>query len=827
MGEVYRARDTRLNRDVALKILPAEVSEDPPRRQRFEMEARAVAALNHPNIVAVYDIGAESGTSYIISELVDGEPLGVAKFGLRKTLDIASQIAAGLACAYEAGIVHRDLKPDNILLSRDGRPKIIDFGLAKAVRPTVAVSNDTLTMRTEPGVVMGTAAYMSPEQVRGAEADHRSDIFSFGLILYELLSGKRAFPRDTSVETMRAILKEDPPPMPEALPAPVREIVTHCLEKDPRDRFQCAKDLVFALSQAAAQSGSAPANQTFSSPRRLRLGLIMVSIAGVAVLASHYFWNPPAADVWSALRLGGPEVAMTPRLSPDGHTLAFLAMVNRQTEVGIMKPDAGDWSLLTHHPERGSVTAVSWAPDGNKLYFDRVLDVPHGVFSIPVLGGEEQLVLEDAMSPETLPDGSLLIARLNSAHELQLFHYWPESGRLEPLPLQISFSLFLSQVRAFPDGREAVVLGSPTGQILQAAKDLYLLDVNSKHTRFVTSGNRKGTLRGQGVTRDGQTILFGGEQPNNVAVVPRKDLTQPHVLFPLTSMAWALDTAPDGTLYVDQVERDSTLMRFSLHGGPAVKLGRIPVMDPASHQFAILPDGRAVWEEQTAGRTRLAIVADGKAPIPFSGTEEETGFPVAVLGSKEIAFGIGRERQTIGIASIETGRVTRRIAFDKGALHAMFAMPDGQTLFCGTGISIWKVPVAGGAPTRVRESAIIAMDPSGKYIVVMDFHENRTMLTKVPLGSGQEQEIPISGDARPYIAATGAVKDGKLLLGLQAADRWLMDPAVIDLASGQTTRIGIDAVGDPMAMAWTPEGEVVAAITGMQSSLWRFQRKAR
>jgi eukaryotic-like serine/threonine-protein kinase len=479
MGEVYRARDTRLNRDVALKILPAEVSEDPSRRQRFEMEARAVAALNHPNIVAVYDIGAESGTSYIISELVDGEPLGVAKFGLRKTLDIASQIAAGLACAYEAGIVHRDLKPDNILLSRDGRPKIIDFGLAKAVRPTVAVSNDTLTMRTEPGVVMGTAAYMSPEQVRGVEADHRSDIFSFGLILYELLSGKRAFPRDTSVETMRAILKEDPPPMPEALPAPVREIVTHCLEKDPRDRFQCAKDLVFALSQAAAQSGGAAANQTFSSPRRLRLGLIMILIAGVAVLASHYFWNPPAADVWSALRLGGPEVAMTPRLSPDGHTLAFLAMVNRQTEVGIMKPDAGDWSLLTHHPERGSVTAVSWAPDGNKLYFDRVLDVPHGVFSIPVLGGEEQLVLEDAMSPETLPDGSLLIGRLNSAHELQLFHYWPESGRLEPLPLQISFSLFLSQVRAFPDGREAVVLGSPTGQILQAAKDLYLLDVNA------------------------------------------------------------------------------------------------------------------------------------------------------------------------------------------------------------------------------------------------------------------------------------------------------------------------------------------------------------
>ena len=192
MGEVYRARDPRLNRDVALKILPAEVAADPSRRQRFEIEARAVAALSHPNIVAVYDVGE----GYIVSELVDGEPLRGARFGLRKTLDIAAQIASGLAAAHAAGVVHRDLKPENILLTRDGRAKILDFGLA---RMTQAPGHPDTTMPaplTGPGVVMGTVGYMSPEQVRGLDADHRSDIFSFGVVLHEMLGravGSRRF----------------------------------------------------------------------------------------------------------------------------------------------------------------------------------------------------------------------------------------------------------------------------------------------------------------------------------------------------------------------------------------------------------------------------------------------------------------------------------------------------------------------------------------------------------------------------------------------------------------------------------------------------------
>jgi eukaryotic-like serine/threonine-protein kinase len=268
MGEVYRARDTRLGRDVALKILPAELANDTSRRQRFELEARAVAALSHPNIVAVYDVGP----GYMVSELVDGEPLRGGELGLRKTIEIATQIASGRAAAHDAGIVHRDLKPDNILLTREGRPKILDFGLAKVQAKSAAPVDQTVTVHTEAGVVMGTPGYMSPEQVRGVAADHRTDIFSFGVILHELLTGKRVFQGETSVDTMQAILRKDAPELPETVPAGLRQIVGHCLEKDPANRFQSAKDLGFALQalSGSAITKSAPENSAVPPKRRWR-----------------------------------------------------------------------------------------------------------------------------------------------------------------------------------------------------------------------------------------------------------------------------------------------------------------------------------------------------------------------------------------------------------------------------------------------------------------------------------------------------------------------------------------------------------------------------
>src|ERR1700682_6507637 len=246
MGEVYRARDSRLRRDVAIKVLPHALSLDADRMRRFEQEALATAALNHPNILAVFDIGTSEGSPYVVSELLEGETLRErlrsGAIAVRKTLDYAMQIAHGLAAAHEKGIVHRDLKPDNLFVTKDGRVKILDFGLAKLTQPDSGSQTSMATVThgapegTEAGVVMGTAGYMSPEQVRGSPVDPRSDIFSFGAILYEMLSGKRAFHGDTPADTMSAILREDPPELAETnrnVSPALERIVHHCLEKNP------------------------------------------------------------------------------------------------------------------------------------------------------------------------------------------------------------------------------------------------------------------------------------------------------------------------------------------------------------------------------------------------------------------------------------------------------------------------------------------------------------------------------------------------------------------------------------------------------------------
>jgi len=248
MGEVYRASDTRLGREVALKILPSEFASDADRRARFEKEARAAAALNHPNILSLYDIGTEGGIPYIVTELVAGETLsGLVERGpvaTRKLLDIAVQIAEGMAAAHAGGITHRDLKPANIMLLPDGRAKILDFGLARQRKVSETTDSETVTVgQTKPGMIVGTVHYMSPEQASGKPADHRSDQFSFGLILYEMASGRKAFDKPESVQTMSAILSEEAPPIERSIPGPLHWIIDRCLAKDPADRYDSSRDL--------------------------------------------------------------------------------------------------------------------------------------------------------------------------------------------------------------------------------------------------------------------------------------------------------------------------------------------------------------------------------------------------------------------------------------------------------------------------------------------------------------------------------------------------------------------------------------------------------
>src|ERR1700678_2988292 len=298
MGEVYRATDIRLGRDVAIKVLPEAMARDVKRLRRFETEARAVAALNHPNILSIHDIGTQDGVPYLVSECLEGQSLRQELSGgalpLRRAIEYGTEIAQGLAAAHDKGIIHRDLKPENIFVTRDGRVKILDFGLAKLARPEAA-PEDGATLEAVPtsaGVVLGTVGYMSPEQVKGEPADARSDIFALGTILYEMFSGQRAFRRDTSAETMTAILKEDPPELATSgkpISPPLERIVRRGLEKKPQQRFQSARDLAFNLEGISGNTSTSLAQVLPASagkqPRKwlvpLAAGLLLL-IVGAA-----------------------------------------------------------------------------------------------------------------------------------------------------------------------------------------------------------------------------------------------------------------------------------------------------------------------------------------------------------------------------------------------------------------------------------------------------------------------------------------------------------------------------------------------------------------
>jgi serine/threonine protein kinase len=293
MGEVYRARDPRLGRDIAIKVLPSSFSKDPDRLRRFEQEARAAGILSHPNITSVYDIGSQDGAPYVVSELLEGEPLQSLLAGdrlsTRRAIGFAIQLAQGLAAAHEKGIVHRDLKPANVFVTTDGRVKILDFGLAKFLREDVSsVASGLSSMTaTEPGAVLGTLGYMAPEQLRGKPADARSDIFSFGAILYEMLSGKRAFRGDSAADTVSAVLRDDPPDLSvtdRTISPGLERILRHCLEKNPEQRFQSARDLAFDLE---ALTGSLPAPGKPGAPEdsSLRRWISLTAMASAIIVA--------------------------------------------------------------------------------------------------------------------------------------------------------------------------------------------------------------------------------------------------------------------------------------------------------------------------------------------------------------------------------------------------------------------------------------------------------------------------------------------------------------------------------------------------------------
>jgi len=677
MGEVYRARDTSLKRDVAIKVLPAYWSHDLERLRRFELEAQAAAALNHPNIVSIFRVGQHDDSPYIVTELLHGETL---RDRLRKgpmpmgeAIARAVDIARGLAAAHSAGVVHRDLKPENLFLTKDGRIKILDFGLAK-LQPVQSARVDvpTVTLReeTKPGYVMGTAGYMSPEQVRGQAADARSDIFGLGAILYEMLTGKRAFQKSTSAETMSAVLNENPPTISQVTPdvAPgLQRIVNHCLEKSPDLRFQNASDLVFAL-EALSDSGSAAIPANYAGRRKswewiLAAAGVVLAIAAALIVWSKHSNAVPVVEAITQLTDDGEPKPSLGKLVTDGARIYFNEGVIGSLKIGQVAVTGGPSAVIPTRFENVRIAGLTREGSALLTLVGGFADVTFAVWTIPLPTGEPRrlgnIVAQDA---DFFPDGRIIfalgsdiyIAAKDGSNSRKLVSgdgtpfypsVSPDGRRLAFSTVSLS-GLTSSLVEAATDGSGSGLLPileapgtslccgrwTPDGRYLVFRRqsesgyisDLWLLQATAGFMRRAQQPIRltNGPLDYSGAvpSRDGKQIFAVGTKRRGELV--RYDEKSKQFLLFLSGIS-AIDPtfSHDGNWVAYTAYPDHTLWRSRADGTQRLQLTYPPVQ--VKYPF-ISPDGKRVTFGTARGELYV-ISIDGGSPQKIAENNSSSG----------------------------------------------------------------------------------------------------------------------------------------------------------------------------------------------------------
>jgi Tol biopolymer transport system component len=793
MGEVYRARDSRLKRDVAIKILPAGLARDPDRIARFEREARAAGALNHPNIVAIYETGREGDTYWIASEVVAGESLAKAMergpMAVGKAVEIATQLADGLAAAHAAGIVHRDLKPANIMVARDGRVKILDFGLAKQRR--TAADSTTLSL-TDEGTVMGTAGYMSPEQVRGEEVDQRSDLFSFGVILYEMLGGKRAFSGNSSVEVMNAILKEEPSELPASVPEAIAAIVSHCLEKLPERRFQSASDLGYALRLVI---GAHPQVEGRRKHKRWPLVASALALVILAVAAVAYWWlrpEPYPEDLHPVPLMAWPGAARAPTFSPDGNRVAFAWNSEKEDTFHLYVKQIGSGARpvqLTNGPARDACPA--WSPDDRYIAFIRASGSGAALMLMPSVGGPERKVAEfpaGAGCPAWTPDSTWLAVPMRDSPQ-DPFAIWlvsastGERRRLTKPPARLSGDDYPS---FSPDGRALAFFREVTG----LAHSLYLLplsrDFRPEREPREPTKERYGDYCRTAWTADGRAIVYSSAGPLGTSGLFRVSVSGQHSP---TRLPYAFDNAIEPA--ISPTRQRLAYVRFSANES----LGRLDTRTGERKALAVStglselaqysPDGRkiafdstrsgelGIWTCDADGSNCMQLTSFGNA---FGGT------PRWSPDSQWIAF----DWRVTGHAEIYVmqadGGGQRRLTNDPADDMTPSWSHDGTWIYFAsdrTGrMEVWKIPAAGGAAVQVTHDgggpALESAD--GEYLYYYKYSSNDVSpgpLFRMPASGGQEaQFLPRVANWASFAPAAKAMyftPDGKSLQRMDLA----------------------------------------------------------
>jgi Tol biopolymer transport system component len=667
MGEVYRARDVRLGREVAVKVLSTSVATDAERLRRFEQEARAASALNHPAILTIHDFGQHDGVPYVVSELLEGQTLreriGGAGLPLRKALEYAVQLARGLAAAHDKGIVHRDLKPENVFVTSDGRVKILDFGLAK-LTPGAALHPAGLespTIDTEPGVILGTVGYMSPEQVRGLPTDHRADIFSFGVILYEMVTGARAFARESSVETLNAILKEEPPDLAatnSSLQEGVRRIISHCLEKDPADRFQSLRDVAFYLESFSDPSVSLRLPAPVEAHRRSKARYVGAAIAAASLVAIAYFlgvWQrsaPASPTPVSVARLTDFDgLEETPAVSPDGKSVAFTAYAGDKRQVWIKLVAGGAALQITR--DDADHQMPRWAPDGATLMYytpPKEGDAQGTLWEVATLGGSSRRIANSIGGADISHDGKRIAYFRFEKDQIELV-VASRSGAEPRAIARLPLGTYYLSPRWSPDDR---MVAYQAGYVF--THDVYAVDAAGGQPRRVTNEGR--LLSGFCWTRDGSGLVFSTARGSSLLYLPTFNLWSVGVngerLRQITFGEVSYvdpDLDPGGLLVAGRVTKSLDLWKFPVDGEPVDNLRRATRITRQTSRVQTpsvgATDREIVYLSDSGGHANLWIVDTGTG-VSRQLTYEQNpeiglGVPVWSPDGRYIAFYSTRE----------------------------------------------------------------------------------------------------------------------------------------------------------------------------------------
>jgi Tol biopolymer transport system component len=789
MGQVFRARDLRLGRDVALKVLPERLAGDEEMRRRFEREARAVAALSHPNILALHDVGRDADVSYAVTEMLEGQTLrtrlSAGALAPRKAVEIAAAIAEGLAAAHAKAIVHRDIKPENVFVTSDGQVKILDFGLAREQRapPADGATGSLSPTDTEPGTVLGTVGYMSPEQVRGAPADHRTDIFALGCVLYEMLAGRRAFARDTAAETMTAILKDEPPDFTDSgrgMGPDLARLVARALEKNPEERFQSARDLAFALRTFATASGPAP---VVSRPRRavaLPAAVVVALSVGVATgwMAAHRskaVSQPTVIAVTS-----GPAHDFAPVLSPDGKFVAYLSDASGRSDVWVKFIGGGPPVDLT--ADKGLTIqadaiagGLDISPDGSSISFEAGRTGPAFTWAtwlIPApLGGAPRKLIDAAAGLRFSPDGTRVVFTRPG----------PVTGD--------------SIVGARADGQdERVLVPGESG----AHKHHPAWSADGKYVYYVRALN-PGNVAPAEIWR-----VPGGGGPAERVVA-----TAGVALNPLPG--------PDGRTFLFAADRPGEGMNLWARPMGGGQDRRITTGIGEYAEPRLSRDGRRLVCAARRVIASLSVVptdATGLSEPSDSLTGRGLGDSEPSLSARGDLLAFSSTRNGVSSVWIANGdgNAPRQLTSGPDRDESPALSPDGSTVAFvsnrGGQRGIWLVPTDGGVPRHLADAGVLdrmSWSPDGRRLVFADAKASGIELHVISREGGAAATIPGVHGRSPSWSPIGEV----IATVVDAAD----GPTIrfVDLR-GQEVPVGhtIDVKQGTYSIAWSPDGKQLA-----------------